>query len=393
MAVSTIRGKDNTFSTILIYFLGVLGIALIVFFGGEILRNLAGLGGNSGLTVQLTNGEADVYVNDKFVGKTPLESKNIKSGNNVVTIKNGSRQYQTSIKFLPSKKSMMHAVGIIRDLGVSDLFSSGQEFWFDRDNPSDSIRIVSEPSGATVSVDGTEVGKTPFASSVISPGDYELKISYPGYESQTARINVQSGYTLNGSIKMFPYPSSSVIKVFEGSQNLYDVSIDNTSVTSDTQAWVKGLLYWNTTRGLNLDGVGENKDRIFDYFIDYKGEIFNLDGNPVTSKQDFENLKDLKRGAYLGRTSDGSGLTNEAKDALKTLSNYGVVPTKTATVKPTPLGWLRVRDSSSLNGTEISRVNTGQTFPVLEESVGWVKIKVSDTIEGWVSSSYVDLSE
>ena len=393
MAISTIRGKDNTFSTVLIYFLGILGIALIVFFGGEIIRNTTGLGGKSGLTVEVASGEAQVLVNNKALGKTPFESKDIKPGNNVVTIRNETRQYQTSIKFLSSKKDMIHAVGIIRDLGVSDTFSSGQEFWFDKENPNDTLRIVSDPSGAVIYIDGSEVGKTPFSSSIITTGDYELKITYPGYESQTARINVQKGYTLNGSIKLFPYPAPLTVKVFEGSPNLYNISIDNPSVTSDTQSWVKGLLYWNTTRGINIDDIGANKDKVFDYFIDYKGGIYNRDGNPVVTQQDFENLKDLKRGGYLGRTSDGEGLTAEAKEALNSLSKFGVAPSKTAVIKTTPLGWLRVRESSSLNSAEISRVNSGSSYAVLDEVEGWIKIKVSDTVEGWVSSTYVELSE
>ena len=392
MAISTIRGNDSPFSTVLIYFLGVLGIALTVFFGGELIRNLTGLGGKSGLMVDVTSGEAQVLINDQIAGKTPFESKTIKSGNNTIIIRNETQQYQTNIKFLPSKKDVLYTVGIIRDLGVSDTFSSGQELWFDKDGATDTIRIVSEPSGAAIYIDGSEIGETPFSSSAITAGDYELKISYPGYESQTARINVQKDYTLNGSIKLFPYPATPVVEVFEGSPNLYNISLDNEVVTSNTEAWVKGLIYWNITRGINIDDVGLNKEKLFDYFVDYKGGIFDLDGNPVLTQQDFEKLKDLKRGAYLGRISDGEGLTQQAKEALDTLATFGVA-SKTATIKTTSLGWLRVRESPSLNGTEVTRVNSGNSYTVLAQEGDWVKIKVSDTVEGWVYSTYVDLSE
>jgi len=30
---------------------------------------------------------------------------------------------------------------------------------------------------------------------------------------------------------------------------------------------------------------------------------------------------------------------------------------------------------------------------VLEKETGWIKIKVSDTVEGWVSDAYIELSE
>lgn len=392
MAVSTIRNDNKSFSTVLIYFLGILGIALVVFFGGEVFKYLGGFGGKAGLTVEVVNAEATVLINNKEVGKTPFESKNIKSGTNTITVKGTSSQYQTTIKFLPSKKGQTFAVGVVRDLGISDLFSSGQEFWFDKDNPNDTLRIVSEPSGASVFIDGSEIGKTPFSSASITTGDYELKISLDGYEAQTTRLNIQKGYTLNGSIKLFPYPVPSIVKAIEGSAGLYDASSDNTALTSDTQSWVEGILYWNKTRGINIDSVGLNKEKVFDYFIDYKGNIYSLDGDLVQTKEELENLKDIKRGAYLGRTSDGVGLPKEAKDALNTLSALGLA-TKTAKVLDTPTGWLRVRSEASLNGTEITQVTSGTSYNVLEEVTGWVKIKVSETITGWVSSAYVTLSE
>jgi hypothetical protein len=390
MAVSTIRNDNKSSSTALIYFLGILGIALIVFFAGGLITG--GFGGKAALSVQVTNGTAQVLLNGKLIGDTPLESKVVKSGTNTILIKDATQQYQTSIKFLPSRKDVSFAVGIVRDLGVSDVFSSGQEFWFDKGSPQDTLKIISDPTGATVYIDGSEIGKTPFSSSSVTTGDYEIKIALAGYETQTARINVQKGYTLNGSIKMFPYPISPTVKAFEGSPNLYDGTLDNLSVTSDTQAWVKGLLYWNQTRGINIDNVGLNKEKVFDYYIDYKGNIFDADGTILGTADTLVKLKGAKRGLYLGRTSDGTGLTKEAKDALTSLSKVGLT-SGTATVKDTGTGWLRVRSLAGLNGTEISRVTAGSKYPVIDQTTGWVKIKVSDTIEGWVSADYVTLSE
>lgn len=395
MAVSTISNDQKPVSTALIYFLGVLGVALTVFFGGELIRNITGIGGKSGLEVSVTNGDAQILINDKIVGNTPYESKDVKSGTNVITLRNETRQYQTEIKFLPSKKDVIYTVGIIRDLGVSDIFSSGQELWFDKEGSENTIRVVSEPSGASVFIDGVEVGNTPFSSAAITNGDYELKLTSPGYESSSVRINVQKDYTLNISIKLFPYPVTPIVKMFEGSEDLYNISLDNPVVTSDTQAWVKGLLYWNITRGINIDSVGLNREKIFDYFVDYKGGIYDLDGKPVVTQEDFARLTDLKKGAYLGLSTNGEGITNEAKEALEALSTFGVetVVSETAKIGPTPAGWLRVRETPSTNAAELTRVNTGESYKVITKEEGWVKIKVSDTVEGWVSSAYITLSK
>ena len=108
MAVSTIINDDKKpFSTGLIYFLGILGVALVVFFGGELLRNLSGLSSKAVLNVVVQNGKAEVMVNNTKVGETPFESKEIKPGNNTIAIRSDTRQYQTEIKFLPSKKILL----------------------------------------------------------------------------------------------------------------------------------------------------------------------------------------------------------------------------------------------------------------------------------------------
>ncbi|MBW6441334.1 PEGA domain-containing protein [Patescibacteria group bacterium] len=397
MAVSTISNDEKPFSTALIYFLGVLGVALVVFFGGELIRNLTGLGSKSALEVDVENGVAQVLINDKVVGDTPFRTQNIKPGQNIVTVRNEQRQYQTELKFLPSKNEVLYTTVIIRDLGISDTFSSGQESWFEKDGSENTVRIVSEPSGATVFIDGSDIGTTPFSSGAITSGEYDLAISFPGYRTERSRISIQKGYTLNISAKLFPIPVTPSVDVFEGSENLYNVTIDNPRITSDTRDWVKGLIYWNITEGINIDNVGLNREKVFDYFIDYLGNIYDMNGNPVVAEDDFERLRDLGRGAYLGTPSTGEGITTEARQALETLSNLGVEPVKisssTAKIKPTPLGWLRVRQTPSLNGTELTRVNSGNTYNVLDEQEGWVKIKVSETIEGWVSSTYVELSE
>jgi len=52
-----------------------------------------------------------------------------------------------------------------------------------------------------------------------------------------------------------------------------------------------------------------------------------------------------------------------------------------------------VRDAPSLNGAEVTKVDVGKSFPVLEEASGWVKIKVNESTEGWVSNTYITLSE
>jgi hypothetical protein len=60
------------------------------------------------------------------------------------------------------------------------------------------------------------------------------------------------------------------------------------------------------------------------------------------------------------------------------------------TILQTPNGFLRVRASASLSGAEISRVASGDTFELLDETTGWYKIALTDGTEGWVSSDFAE---
>ena len=203
------------------------------------------------------------------------------------------------------------------------------------------------------------------------------------------------------SAKLFPTPVLAKNSLFEGSTNLYSVALDNNLVTSNPETWVKAIIYWNTTRGINLAGLGVSKTLAFDFYLDYKGIVYTKDGAAIVNPSGYEVLKSAKQGVYLGRISDGPGLTVSAKDTYKSLGIGSAITTtgtttsgiggKRATIKTTATGWLRVRSLPSLSGVELAKVNTGESFDVLEEKTGWTKIKVSETVMGWVSTDYVDV--
>ena len=59
-------------------------------------------------------------------------------------------------------------------------------------------------------------------------------------------------------------------------------------------------------------------------------------------------------------------------------------------IKPTETGWLRVRSQPSGAATEIARVSTGERYFVTGDAGnGWIKIKLTNGTEGWVSSQYL----
>jgi len=397
MSISTLqaverRSRRPKYSNILIFLTAILVVFLLIFFGKVIYTALKNMGGKSAIAVDVAYGRADVFVDNENLGVTPVESDEIKPGTNKVTLKSSDRLYETTIKFLSNTDKYIHKVGIFRDLGVSDLFSAGRDLWFDESTSEVVLRIISDPPGASVYIDNTEIGKTPYTSSKLTEGDYDIKVESVGYEPQKDRVRIQKGYTSNISVKLFPMPVPSRVSQFEGSDGLFDVSSDNNEVVSDTGTWVKALIYWNQTRGINIEGVGMNKELIFDYYVDYKGNIFDAHGDLVVDPVNFDGFENVEKGAFLGRISDGTGLTEMAKEALKNVKAVPQIDDSEAKVKilPTGLGWLRVRAEPSTSAAEIAKVDVGTEYVLLEDGVEWVRIKVSDTVEGWVSKTYTE---
>lgn len=399
MTISTLQSKSaqqNPFFSIILYILAIFGAGMLVYFGGGFFKTLLKLDAKAGLTVEVLNGTADVYLDNTKLGTTPFQSATIKPGEHTVKIQNGSRVYQTDIKFI-ADGSTTPFVDIKRDLGISDIFSSGQTAWYEKNDSGTVLSLISEPNGAAVFIDGTEIGRTPFSSNTLTSGEYDLRIEYPSYEAQTSRVVIQKSYNLNISAKLFPTPVLAKNSLFEGSTNLYNVALDNNLVTSNPENWVKAIIYWNTTRGINLAGQGTSKTPVFDFYLDYKGVVYTKDGTAIANPSGYDVIKSAKQGVYLGRISDGPGLTAAAKDTYKILNIGSAITTssssvgKKATIKTTTTGWLRVRSLPSLSGVELAKVNTGQVFDVLEEKTGWIKIKVSETVTGWVSADYVEV--
>lgn len=62
-------------------------------------------------------------------------------------------------------------------------------------------------------------------------------------------------------------------------------------------------------------------------------------------------------------------------------------------INATPTGWLNVREGPGTNYSSIGRVTPGKIYLVLQETSGWLKIKLADDREGWIASQYATKKE
>lgn len=67
------------------------------------------------------------------------------------------------------------------------------------------------------------------------------------------------------------------------------------------------------------------------------------------------------------------------------------LPRPYVTILDTPTGFLRVRNSPSLGGTEVGQVKPGESYPLLETaSSGWylIQVQLEATSSGWITPQY-----
>lgn len=68
--------------------------------------------------------------------------------------------------------------------------------------PLGSLRVESDPAGATVSVDGVEKGRSPLDARALSAGPHEVTVDRPGGLSRTVTVYVKAGETVTTSVSL-----------------------------------------------------------------------------------------------------------------------------------------------------------------------------------------------
>lgn len=225
------------------------------------------------------------------------------------------------------------------------------------------ISVLSTPDGATVYLNGKEVGKTPYEDKNLEVKEYVLKID-------------KDGASYQGNIKL----------------NDGTVTIINRDLAKDLSSSAGETLSLNHGKGVTVISNPSDAD------VEIDGK--NLGKTPIRLNLDSgEHNILVSHPNYLKRSIKATlpkdfNLTISADLAiseadLTQISAPVVTQTPEVVVKSTPTGFLRVRDQASLNGKEIAQVKVGDTLILLEEQGSWDRVRLSNGVEGFVSSVYV----
>jgi len=236
------------------------------------------------------------------------------------------------------------------------------------------LKIDAAP-GATVFINGKEVGKTPYEDEKIKPGDVDIRLVPEGIKA----LPWERRLTLNSNTRVIMRKRFAENQDEEASQILYlektgdkdKAGLVLTSIPEGVSVSVDGQMRGFST--LNLEDIGSGEHKITLNLPGYGGE------------------------EIIARTLVGYRLVVEVKLAKGAEEVADEEEEETALpqvlIKDTPTGWLRVRMEPSTSASEAAKVNPGEKYLFLKEESGWYKIEYEEGEEGWISGQYAEKIE
>jgi len=201
--------------TALIIIISIL--VLSIFFSFVPINSLLGkiplvknLYNNTILSINLKDGEANVTINEKDYGKTPVNVENLADGEYVIVLSkvtdsegfyedqtfdiNLTQNTETRIDMEIGPNSLLHGIVLYYSSIPKGTENTGL------------LTVTSTPLDADITLDTELLNKTPLSGYQLTKGQYTIKISKDGYEEVEAPIIVREGYHLNVKGYLFPIP-------------------------------------------------------------------------------------------------------------------------------------------------------------------------------------------
>lgn len=143
---------------------------------------------------------SSVYLNNKFIGQTPLcecDGKNLlPSGDYTIRLVPSNTQFTPFEQKITITKSVLTVVDRTFGEGAT---SEGSIITLSplSNNNSSSVSISSIPSDANLTLDGNPIGKIPQQIDNVVISDHDITVSKVGYKDKTIRIHTVKGYMLS----------------------------------------------------------------------------------------------------------------------------------------------------------------------------------------------------
>lgn len=152
-----------------------------------------GIKPKSGISITSIPEEATIFLDEREVGKTPYEDKNLDVKEYAVKLEKDKASWQGRVKLTAQTLTIVN-----RDLAEDQASSSGEILTLDRGR---GITVISNPSDSEVEIDGNAYGETPISIN-IPPGEHTILISHPNYLKRSFMANLPENFNLTVSVDL-----------------------------------------------------------------------------------------------------------------------------------------------------------------------------------------------
>lgn len=182
------------------FFTGVLAIILLLL---GAVKYIGGMKPKEGsLTVQ-SNQPASVFLDNKHIGRTPVQKYAVTPGDYSIRIVPES----TVVPLASWQGSVKIFSGILTYVNItpaeSEFATAVETMWLEKISSKVSeLDVVTNPDSATISLDGVTKGITPLSLPNVAPGPHVLAFASPGFMSRSTKIQTTAGFKLSAVVKL-----------------------------------------------------------------------------------------------------------------------------------------------------------------------------------------------
>lgn len=244
------------------------------------------------------------------------------------------------------------------------------------------LEIESFPT-ATVYINGKEVGSTPYENDNLNPGEKEIKlVTKNGSWNKKIELKNNIHTVVNWQFGETEDDASGYILYLEKTGDNKKAGLVVKTVPEKSSITVANEIKGQAPK--KITDIGEGDKQLVLSFPGYKSMTIFI--KAIKGYQLIVESK-LAKEKIIVDTTVPTETTQTNKLSTETTTN------KKITIKETETGWLKVREASSSVSREITRVNPGEKYGLLEETTDWVKIDLGTNKSGWISASYAETVE
>lgn len=170
---------------------------LILILSTSVLLGGCSLFGGKKAGLQVTaNPQANIFLDNKSLGQTPVYQEGLKPGSYTLKIAASDQTLSTWEGKITLNTGALTVID--RQLATDPAKSFGYTLTFEAlaNKTATEVNLVSFPDTVSVMVDGAPVGFTPFKSDSIAAGGHTFTLTSPGYQDQVIKASIRAGNRL-----------------------------------------------------------------------------------------------------------------------------------------------------------------------------------------------------